>query len=218
MKNAKSNWDEALKSTSAGAYEEFPDGVYIVQLSSMEIGESKAGKVQVKSGFTFVEGEYTGKTKNDFIGLEGARGLEPLQWRLSSLGVKVEDVDFQRIQDTFDELVEARMTMRIQLKTTKSSSGTEFQNIRIQKLLPGYDPDESGYDSTESIPEEEPVEEGQELKIGMTVAFSVDGASAEGQVKKIDEKKGTADVKVGLETRTIQITDISSIVDDGKDG
>ncbi len=132
LEKAQSNWQETVTKANTSSFENPADGIYISQLSSAELGEAKSsGKPQIKWGFTVIEGDLQGTTKYDYMQLDGQLGLDPLAWRLNSLGVKIEDVDLTQLQSMLDDLVSRNMVMKMTLKTKPN---TDFQNLRITML------------------------------------------------------------------------------------
>lgn len=188
----------SVEEVKSKTFENPPDGTYIAMLTGAEVCESQAGKMQTKWSFTFVEGDLSGKTKYDWIGLEGTRGFEPLIWRLQQLDVDPSEVDISKLQELMDELVEDEIVVRFQLKTTTSQDGREFQNIKNMRILPGYEVSDVGQGDQEET-----------LTVGMRVSISVDGKKKLGVVTEINEAQGLVGVKVGQETHVVSVGDIS---------
>lgn len=226
LANAKKNWGQTIADSQQGAFENYPDGEYIAQISGLELTESKSkGLKQIVRSFTILEGELEGKTHKDYVQLEGKLGLQPLAWFMSSLGVKLEDMDLETLEEDLEEIVGENLVVRISLKTKG-----DFQNTRILKILPEYEPE--SFASTAPVVEHDvaadeqaPVmdesseggEEGEDIKVGMKVSFKLNGKDSEGIVKEIDEINEVASIKVGLKTHEIKFADLGEIVDEELD-
>lgn len=215
-------WKETVERASENTFENPADGVYIMLLSSAELGESKKGNVQIKWGYTIVEGDLAGQKKWDFMGLEGPLGLDPLAWRLSSLGYNIADVNLEKLEEVLDEIVSKNMYLKTRL-TTKPDS--DFQNMRIVKVLPeDFEPDtpipststKTAEPKAKAAPAAE-VEEDAELVVGMPVSFKdEDGDEIEGKVTAINEETEEVTVKVGKKEHTVPAADLT-IIDNSKD-
>lgn len=203
MRNASRNWDDVKAKASQSNFENPPDGTYIMQLTGAELAESQSGKAMVKWVWTIVEGDLIGKTKYDFTILEGDRGLEPLAWRLQSMGIRLEDVEKKTLatENAFNgflkSLVDSGFVARIQLKVKKG----DYQNLKILRPLPNYEGpvDLPGRDEPEDV----------ELEIGMTVAWQSGKEKHVGVVKAFDEEAGTVDVEVNGEIVSVPANKLS---------
>lgn len=228
LKDANAGWDETVEKAKSSNFTSLADGSYIAQISSAELGESKAGKVQIVWGFTILEGDLAGETHKEYMGLENTRGLEPLAWRLQALGYRLEDVNVSQLEEFLSEVIDRKLIMKMQLKTTN-----DYQNVRIIKLLPTYEPEEQ-FTSTAATTAEDEAEadssgketadvtddgdgEEAELSIGMKVSFKKDDKTLEGIVKKVNDDEGTADVRVGVKTHVVAFDDME-ILEEGLDG
>lgn len=199
LANAAKNWDDTVETAKSSGFEDPPDGQYIVKMSGAEVAMSKQDKAMVKWSFTILEGDLAGKTKYDFMSLEGKLELQPLAWRLQSLGIRLEDVDVANLQDELNELVEQAPAMRITLQTKG-----EFQNLKITRLLPNYE-----------IPDDDD-EEAVELQVGMQVTFKEGRKNLTGEVSEIDVEEGEATVDVDGEPHVVPFEKLSIILE-GKD-
>jgi len=212
LKNANQEWAETVEKAKKGNFENPPDGSYIAELTSADLDESKnSGKIQIRWGYTFLEGDKAGTTKYEYLGLEGQRGLEPLVWRLSALGVDAAAIDLTQLETVLEDLVEQHLVMKITLKTPPNS---DFQNLRVVKLLPNYNAEDEG----EPAPVQRPTPatsngvqqsaaapsaqqppsapEEVELRKGMKAFFDLDGARTEGTVDSLDDDTEIALIKV----------------------
>ena len=217
LKTANQEWAETVEKAKKGNFENPPDGAYIAELTSADLDESKnSGKIQIRWGYTFLEGDKAGTTKYEYLGLEGQRGLEPLVWRLSALGVDAAAIDLTQLETVLEELVERHLVMKITLKTPPNS---DFQNLRIVKLLPNYNAEEDGepaptprpdpaqsssgataqpsnQNGSAAAPATPSAPEEVELRKGMKAFFDLDGARTEGVVDSLDDDTEIALVKV----------------------
>jgi len=128
-------WTETVK--RAGTFENPPDGRYIMQLATAELGENSKNLAQIKWGWAILEPDLAGTTKYEYMQLEGKLGMDPFAWRLNSLGLKLEDLQLEGVEDLkklLAALTEEGFVVDAQLATKDG-----FQNIRIQKLLTEYD-------------------------------------------------------------------------------
>jgi hypothetical protein len=225
LKSIKDLWKKANTNKSTGTFDEFEDGRYLSIITDATVGESQASnRLQLMIAFKIQEGEYEGKTKRSYIGLDSEMGVQIAVNTLARLGIEVEDPE-----ELEDKLKEAKGKIcKIQLKTKSGAKG-EFQNVFILKVV-GTDASEDvehGAGATEAVeepeveaeeekpakkekakpaPAVEPAEEVEEevveeageeveLKIGMKVVFNLAKKEVEGKVTKIEEEKGTAIVE-----------------------
>ena len=148
---AKKAWKKAKKSHSEDAgFAEYSDGVYIMQFSGCEFGESQNGRFQATCQWTFLEGEFRGQKYRDYMGLETAENLVWVARLVSRLGGEVAD-DFGDLEGELQGLAKQGPICRVVLKT----SG-EYQNLRLQRLL--KDAEEDDFDG-ESEDDDEDVDE-----------------------------------------------------------
>jgi hypothetical protein len=216
-------WEETVEKANASRGENPPDGTYIMQLAGAELCEAKkTGNLQIKWTMTILEGDLAGNNKYDYMGLQGSRGLEPLSWRLGQLGIRLEDVDINKLEEFLTELVSHGPVMKVILKTGKDS---DFQGVKIDKVLPGYDVDSAGYNSsddndnytsTESDTSTEPEGDVEHVDLmpGMKVKCLVDGSTTEAVVMATDEAEGSVTVKVGKKEHKISGDDIQEVIEE----
>lgn len=191
----------ATKDEVAGGGFEADDGRYKVALTAADRYESKAsGRDQVMFEYTFLEGDYKGKTKRDYNGLDRAESIPFLMRKIEAMGFDTpEEID--DLEALLKKMVKAGPQLVIQLKTKG-----DFQNVYIQKTL---DDDETVElpAETEEVPAEEktsgvskeeaPAEEEAELEVGMTVVCfdDEDKEEGKGEVLAIDEENEELTVK-----------------------
>ena len=215
----KAAWAKAKQDSKEFSNPVFNDGHYVTKIIKAEVGQSKKGTDQITMDFEFVEGEYTGKHKRTWmgIGIDNPQGLAITIGTLDRLGLH--DVEPETLEDDLRTLL--GKLVRIQLVTTvNKKTDTEYQNVRIEKVL-GVDPDSTDMSPVEEVPaepeaeaeaveepeveeeveaeEEEAVEEapsaeeeeGVEITKGMKVAFlKKDGTELSGTIDDIDEDEG----------------------------
>ena len=206
----KSAWKTAHETKDEfSGFATYEDGRYFAALTDASRGESKAsGRDQVVFEFTFLDGDYKGKTVRDFNGLDRAESIPFLIRKIESMGFEAPE-DPDDLEDLLKKMVKAHPKFRIILKTKG-----EYQNLYIDKLLEeGEAPElEGGDPAHEKVSKEKPAPkpeapaateaatEGDDLAVGMKVKC-LDDENKEigvGEVKSIDED--TTEVVVKLDT------------------
>lgn len=200
----KKAWSQAKQDAKEFSNPVFNDGHYLTKIVKAEVGQSKKGTDQIVMDFQFIEGEYTGKSKRNWMGIDisNPQGLAITIGTLERLGLV--DPEPETLEDDLKSLL--GKVVRIQLVTTTSKkTGDEYQNIRIDKVL-GVDPETTPTEpapveeveaEAEDAPVEEEVtedsddEEGVEIEKGMKVSFTKkDGSELTGKIDDIDEENG----------------------------
>lgn len=104
---------------------EFDDGKYLAQVTKASVGQSKnTQRWQHTFGFKFVEGDYKGKTKYQYQGMDNEVGLGILIKTFELLGHPVENpTDFAAADKA---VVKESPVVEIRLKTNG-----EFQNVYV---------------------------------------------------------------------------------------
>lgn len=199
LAGAAKSWEDTVEEAKKSGFEDPPDGQYIMRIASAELTESRAGNVMIKWQFPILEGDCAGQVKTEFMRLDGTRGLEPLAWRLQSLGIKLEDVNMEQLPEFLKELVADCPALRVTL-----TSRGDFQNVRITRLLPNYE-----------IPDEDDDAE-VELQAGMKVSFKAGRKTLIGEVVEVDNDEGSATVDVDGEAHEVSF-DAMTVIDEGKD-
>lgn len=152
----KKAWAKAKADAKEYSNPHFDDGHYLTKISAVKVGQSKAGNDQLTIDFQFIEGEYTGKSKRTWWNLDIANevGLAMTIGALQRLGL--DDVEPETLEADIQQLI--GKLVRIQLVTTisKKDGVTEYQNVRIEKVM-GVDPD-----TANSTPVAEPELEDEE--------------------------------------------------------
>lgn len=196
IKGSVQQWEEQRDETIKGSFENPPDGEYIVKLVGAEGKESQKGRPMIQWDFTILEGELVGKKKTEFMLLDGKLGFQPLQWRLQSFGVDLKTFDISQLEQTLAELVNNMPPMRIRLQTPADS---EFQNMRILRMLPNYEGVNAGPQVVE-------------LEVGMRVNVTTASGKEVGTISALHEEESKVSVKVGKETLKISADSVTAIV------
>ena len=155
----KKAWAKAKADAKEYSNPHFDDGHYLTKISAVKVGQSKAGNDQLTIDFEFVEGEYTGKNKRTWWNLDisNEQGLAITLGALQRLGL--DDVEPETLESDVQQLI--GKLVRIQLVTTisKKDGVTEYQNVRIEKVM-GVDPETANAAPVaEPALEDEPAEE-----------------------------------------------------------
>lgn len=139
----KKAWAKAKADAKEYTSPHFDDGHYLTKISATKVGQSKKGTDQLTIDFQFIEGEYTGKSKRTWWNLDisNEQGLAITLGTLQRLGL--EDVEPETLETDIQSLI--GKLVRIQLVTTinKKDGVTEYQNVRIEKVM-GVDPETAG--------------------------------------------------------------------------
>lgn len=107
-----------------------PDGDYVTNVTRMEIGKSKAGRLQVITIFTVVDGNYFGKELFRFDGLNNEQSISFFKAMCETLGLEyptdMTDLPaaITTFMDTFGGLVNVNMK-------TKG----EYQNLYVKGVV-----------------------------------------------------------------------------------
>jgi hypothetical protein len=153
----KKHLEGAKEGKKSGGFEEFDDGRYQAKLIKAEIGESGSGRLQLVLSWKFLKGEYKGKTKFDYRGLESEDNLKYLLLDLDKLGFDTDEVesvsDFKGIAK---EISKDKPEAKIALKTKG-----DFQNVNIVAVK-GSDDDEDDEDEDDESDEESDDDEEEE--------------------------------------------------------
>lgn len=149
----KKAWKQAKQDAKDFSNPVFNDGHYLTKIVKAEVGQSKKGTDQIVMDFQFIEGEYTGKSKRNWMSIDvgNPQGLAITIGTLERLGLL--DPEPETLEDDLKSLL--GKVVRIQLVTTVSKkTGDEYQNIRIDKVL-GVDPETAPTAAGEPAPVEE---------------------------------------------------------------
>jgi len=185
----------------------FEDGRYKVALTDADRGESKAsGRDQVMFEFTFLDGDYEGKTKRDYNGLDRVESVPFLISKIESMGGEAPE-DITDLEGCLKSLVKKRPILRIVLKTKN-----DYQNVYIDRVLKGEgdeetpevpaDVEEAPSSSRSKVSKEAPAEEPTpsdedvSIEVGMLVRCMEEGEEVcRGEITAIDEENAEVTVK-----------------------
>lgn len=180
---------------------EYEDGRYGVALTGAERGESKgSGRDQVMFEFTFLDGDYKGKSKRDYNGLDRPEAIPFLMRKIIAMGFEAPE-EINDLEALLKKMVKAHPKLRIQLKTKG-----DFQNVYVDGPLleEGEEADGSAeqeedapapaldkHPVSKEKPEEEEApasEEEEEIEVGMSVRCLDDDdvEIGSGKIKTID--------------------------------
>ena len=191
LKKLKKGWKEAGKREDGGFENPVDDGVYMMQITVAELGESQAGRLQIHWGYTVLEGEYAGETVHDWDGLESENNLFHVQRKLARLGYDVPD-DPSELEDVIVAIAEAQPVVKGKVKTKD-----EFTHVYVNKLITaeGGPVPEKGSDSEEADTDEDDTEE-ISLAEGMRVSLTWKGDACEGEILEFTDDDTKARVQI----------------------
>lgn len=153
MANVKKFWKKAktaaIEAPDSGI-QEYEDGRYLARLMSASICKSGSGRTQVDFDWKFVDGEYAGKHKHNYQGIENEKNIEFLLLDLKRLGFDIDELDDDELPELLAGIGKAKphLLARIALKTKN-----DFQNVYINELL--EDDDEEAEEAEDGEDEEE---------------------------------------------------------------
>lgn len=210
----KKAWAKAKADAKEYSNPHFDDGHYLTKISAVSVGQSKKGSDQLTIDFQFIEGEYTGKSKRTWWNLDisNEQGLAITLGTLQRLGL--EDVEPETLETDIQSLI--GKLVRIQLVTTvnKKDGVTEYQNVRIEKVM-GVDP-ETANSSPVAEPdlEDEETEPAEEEK----PAKKSKGSEEPEESTSDDEEEETVEETSEEEDEGVEITKGMKVAFTKKDG
>jgi hypothetical protein len=138
LKNAGKNWATAKKraAETESGFTEYPDGKYEAQLTGAKLGVSEGGRNQIAFAWKFVDGDFEGKTKTAYQGIDTEDNLYFLARDLERLGYELPD-DLTDLPDILKDLEKSKPVASINLK-----SKGDFQNVYIRKVYTESDEDD----------------------------------------------------------------------------
>jgi hypothetical protein len=140
LRALQSEW----RSSEPMTFSTIKDGDYVAKIVSMEIAESKNGRMQVVTTFKVADGKMKGKEVKKFDGLASAQNMGFFKGFCQVIGFEIpEDIEdlteaLEEFVSDFDSLVNIKATTR-----------DEFQNIRVTGLSE-YGADDDGDDSDDA--------------------------------------------------------------------
>jgi len=151
LARAFKKWDSVKEDVKSGGFEEFDDGRYRARLIKSEIGVSGNDRLQVLMHWKFLTGEYKGKVKIAYQGIETEENLTYFGRDLQRFGYETDDIEGpDDIKGILKELNKEKPKAKISLKTKG-----DFQNVNIL-AVDGQDDDEAADDEDGDEEEEKP--------------------------------------------------------------
>lgn len=152
----KKAWKQGKQDAKEFSNPTFNDGHYLTKIVKAEIGQSKKGTDQIIVDFQFIEGEYTGKSKRNWLTLDtdNRQGFAMTISNLERLGLG--DTEPETLENDLRTLL-GRIVRIALVTTTSKKDGQEYQNIRIEKVV-GVDPDSQDAAPVEDVAPEPEVE------------------------------------------------------------
>lgn len=192
LAGAQKNWDKAKKrvKTDPGGFQEYEDGRYTARLVSAKLGQSESSqRNQITFGWKFEDGEYEGKIKNNYQGIDSEDNLYFLGRDLERLGYEVPD-DLTDLPDILEDIEKTKPLAMITLKTKG-----DFQNLYIRKVL-ADDEEEEETEEEETDTEDEASEDADETE---ETDEDVEGNDEGGDEEEEEEGEETEEEEEGEE-------------------
>jgi len=196
---ARKAWETAKERAKEGGFQDdIDDGRYYTRIKSAEIGQSKSsGRLQVAIRYLILDGQYKGKVKSEYPGLETEDNLMWFGRKIAALGYEIPE-SFEEIEEIIEELNKGETFVQISLRTKG-----EYQNVGIVRTLEPSDLEDEGIstdveESATSFKKEELEKETEDVELseGSRVSFSAKGKKLEGEVIEILAEENKARVKV----------------------
>lgn len=124
--------------------QELPDGQYKGKITGAELGNSKAGRLQVVWGILVTEGPCKGMAVKRFSGMQTKENMAWLNGDLLSLGLNVDAEDINSLASALEEAVGLAILFKVRSKD-------EFTNIDFQGRLA----EEAPAEETQEAPKDE---------------------------------------------------------------
>ena len=155
----KKNLEGAKEKAVGGGFDEYDDGKYLARMVHAELGESNSsGRLQVDFQWKFISGEYKGKIKHDYQGVESEDNQSFCLRVFQKLGYETDEIEgASDITGILKQLNKEKPKAKISLKTKG-----EFQNVFIIKAADSDEDeeaesdDEDGDDAADDDEEDEP--------------------------------------------------------------
>lgn len=159
LKAAKGTWNKARAEAAAQAASgnNLPDGLYTVQLVGAEFGESQNKNFMCTFTWQVLQGECAGKKQYQRQMLVDEKNYVFFGKVMARLGVDVEAMEVEEIEEALAQLVAAETQAVINVKTDG-----DFVNVYVNRLLAEAVEAEApagGEEPEAEEPEEEPAEE-----------------------------------------------------------
>lgn len=159
LKGANKNWNKAkTRAAESSTFQEYEDGKYTARLVSAKLGVADSGRNQIAFGWKFEDGEYEGKTKTAYQGIDTEDNLYYLARDLERLGYELPD-NLSDLPEILKDIEKTKPTASITLKTKGDS---DFQNVYIRKVFGEEgEEDDTEDDGSDDAAEEETDEESE---------------------------------------------------------
>lgn len=189
LKDAQAKWKAAKKRVAEGTsqFAEYDDGRYMAKLVEARVEESQSsGRLQAVFGWKFQEGEYEGKIKYAYQGLESEDSMFYFGRDLQTMGYELPD-GIDEIEEVLKDAVKSGVLAQIVLKTKG-----DFQNVYLRKV---FNADED----VETEEETETSEEDAEEETTETVEETEEEAEEETDEEEADEEEAAEEEDEGVE-------------------
>ena len=225
---AKFDFKKALKSVnskvfkkaqaeaSTGGFGTIPSGeVLVFRAGNWRVDESQNGRPQVSADMKVVDGDYAGQIFFYHGGVD-EQGLPFTLKDLGRLGVDVSSLDSaEDLGSALEELASGDIVFRGKLVDSKTS---DFQNLRIQKMLDGAEYPETTSDASAAsgkrgkAAEAAADETGGDADVPFEVGDAVKVGEHEGTIKAIDTDDSTCVIKLASgKSRTVPFDEIEKV-------
>lgn len=160
LAGANKKWATAKKraAESEPAFTEYPDGKYEAKLVGAKLGVSDGGRNQIAFSWKFMDGEYEGKTKVAYQGIDTEDNLYYLARDLERLGYELPD-NLGDLPDILKDIEKSKPVGSINLKTKG-----DFQNVYIRKVYTADEEEEGDDTEDEDTAESDEVDETEETE------------------------------------------------------
>jgi hypothetical protein len=149
LKGAMKRWDKVKGDIKGGGFDEFDDGRYIAKMTKAEINQSSNGRLQVAMHWKFLKGDYKGKTKIAYQGIQTEDNVKYFCRDAGKLGYDTDEIEGpEDIIGIVKGLNDDPPTAKISIKTRG-----DFQNVNVIGLV-GEDDEEEDEDDDEEEEDE----------------------------------------------------------------
>lgn len=159
LKKLSKTWSKAEARTTGTR---IPDGEYTAELISMEVGESKKGRLQVSEKFKIAKGKFKGKEIMAFHGLESEQNIAFFKGHCEVLGVEIPD-DMEDLPQSLESFVDDNAE-EFALRVKTNDGG--YQNISVMGTADdgSSDDDNESEEESEESSEDDDNEESEEAE------------------------------------------------------
>ena len=236
----EAKWADQMKRASTGGFANKPDGLYDVDLVSVELTQSKKGDPQVNWLWAIVGGDLEGQQQMDFDGLAREDAFYWLGMKLARFGFDPTELAAagpRALLEVITIIDKAKPKAQLKLKTNKGKDGNDYQNVYLNKV---YEDDNAApeelsdpfsepaqqlaidankarqsatTEDTKVSPPEDVPEKVSGLHVGMQVHFNMKGVKVVGHITALDNDDAFADIKVGNTTRQVPFNQLEVIAE-----